>query len=169
MLKAILRYFGKSRHCGFEGSIGIATSKVIVHFSCPVERVWQIVTDLSRTAWRSDLTRVELLDETHFVEHTKSGYATNFTVTACESLRRWSFTMENGNMSGSWEGIFETAEGGDPLHRNRQRQALVDAPLCPRLFEAAAEAVSERFAEGTAEMSRVNLHCLRQRAILPTM
>lgn len=92
------------------------TSKVSVHFSCPVERMWQVVTDLSNTAWRSDLARVEVLDETHFVEHTKSGYATNFTVTACEPLRRWAFTMENGNMSGSWEGIFETAEGGTRLH-----------------------------------------------------
>ena len=79
------------------------TSKVSVHFSCPVERVWQVVTDLSNTAWRSDLKRVEVLDETHFVEHTKSGYATNFT-------------MENGNMSGSWEGIFESAEDGTRLH-----------------------------------------------------
>lgn len=92
------------------------TSKVAVHFSCPVERVWQVVTDLSNTAWRSDLKRVEVLDESHFVEHTKSGYATNFTVTACEPLRRWAFTMENDNMSGSWEGIFEAAEDGTRLH-----------------------------------------------------
>ena len=92
------------------------TSKVTVHFSCPVERVWQVVTDLSNTAWRSDLKRVEVLDEIHFVEHTKSGYATNFTVTACEPLRRWAFTMENDNMSGSWEGCFETAADGARLH-----------------------------------------------------
>lgn len=92
------------------------TSKVAVHFFCPVERVWQTVTDLSNTAWRSDLKRVEVLDETHFVEHTKSGYATNFTVTACEPLHRWAFTMKNGNMSDSWEGIFEAAEGGTRLH-----------------------------------------------------
>ena len=75
-----------------------------------------MVTDLTNTAWRSDLARVEVLDETHFVEYTKSGCATNFTVTACEPLRRWAFTMENGNMSGSWEGIFETAENGTRLH-----------------------------------------------------
>ena len=92
------------------------TSKVTVNFPCPVEQVWQVVTDLSCTTWRSDLARVEVLDETHFVEHTKSGYATNFTVTACEPIRRWAFAMENGNMSGSWEGIFETAEGGTRLH-----------------------------------------------------
>lgn len=94
----------------------MATSKVTVHFPCPVERVWQVVTDLTHTAWRSDLKRVEVLDEAHFVEHTQSGYATNFTVTACEPPRRWAFTMENGNMAGSWEGIFEGLEGGARLH-----------------------------------------------------
>lgn len=94
----------------------MATSKVTVSLPCPVERVWQTVTDLSHTAWRSDLARVEVLDETHFVEHTQSGYATNFTVTACEPLCRWAFTMENGNMSGSWESIFQATEGGTRLH-----------------------------------------------------
>lgn len=92
------------------------TSRVTVQFPCPVEQVWQVVTDLTNTAWRSDLKGVEVLDETHFVEHTKSGYATNFTVTARQPFRRWAFTMENGNMSGSWEGIFEAAEGGTRLH-----------------------------------------------------
>ena len=46
----------------------MATSKVTECFPCPVERVWQVVTDLTNTAWRSDLARVEVLDETHFVE-----------------------------------------------------------------------------------------------------
>lgn len=94
----------------------MATSRVTKYFPCPVERVWQVVTDLTNTAWRSDLARVEVLDETHFVEYTKSGYTTNFTVTACEPLRRWVFIMENGNMSGSWEGVFESAEDGAQLH-----------------------------------------------------
>lgn len=93
----------------------MAISKVTVQFPCPVEQVWQTVTDLAHTAWRSDLAWVEALDETHFVEHTQSGYATNFTVTDCKTLRHWAFTMENGNMSGSWEGIFEAAEGGTRL------------------------------------------------------
>ena len=57
-LKEKPRYSVKSRHCGFEGSIGMATSKVTVHFPCPVERVWQTVTALMNTAWRSDLKRV---------------------------------------------------------------------------------------------------------------
>ena len=94
----------------------MATSKGKVHFPCPVERVWQTVTDLAHTGWRSDLARVEVLDETHFVEYTKSGYATHFTIMACEPPRLWAFTMENGNMTGSWEGVFEAVEGGTRLH-----------------------------------------------------
>ena len=101
---------------GVEGSIGMATSRVTEYFPCPVEQVWRTVTDLSHTAWRSDLARVDILDAIHFVEHTKSGYATHFTVTACEPPLRWAFTMENGNMSGSWEGFFQAAEGGTRLH-----------------------------------------------------
>ena len=93
----------------------MAISKVTVHFPCPVEQVWQTVTDLSHTAWRSDLKRVDILDETHFVEHTKSGYATNFTVMVCEPFHSWAFAMENDNMSGSWEGIFQEVEGGTQL------------------------------------------------------
>lgn len=93
----------------------MVTSKVTVYFPYPVVQVWQTVTDLAHTVWRSDLARVEVLDETHFVEYTKSGYATNFTVTACEPFRRWAFTMENDNMFGSWEGVFEAAEGGTQL------------------------------------------------------
>lgn len=93
----------------------MATSKVTVHFPCTVEQVWQTVTDLAHIAWRSDLAQVEVLDEAHFIEHTKSGYAVSFTVTACEPPRFWAFTMENSNMYGSWEGIFEAEEDGARL------------------------------------------------------
>ena len=93
----------------------MAASQVTVEFSCPVETLWHTVTDLEHTAWRSDIERVEILDAAHFVEHTRSGYATRFTVTACEALRLWAFTMENGNMSGAWEGIFTAEEGGTRL------------------------------------------------------
>lgn len=93
----------------------MATSRATAEFSCPLETLWHAVTDLEHTAWRSDLKRVEILDATHFVEHTKSGYATSFTVTACDPLRQWAFTMDNGNMSGFWEGHFEETAGGSRL------------------------------------------------------
>ena len=93
----------------------MATSRATAEFSCPLETLWRTVTDLEHAAWRSDLKRVEILGEAHFVEHTKSGYATSFTVTACDPLRHWAFTMENGNLSGLWEGHFEATAGGSRL------------------------------------------------------
>ena len=93
----------------------MAVSKVAVYFPCPVEQVWHTVTDLAHTGWRSDLTLTKVLDDTHFTEHTKNGYCTHFTVTACEPLRYWAFTMENSNMSGAWEGFFEAIEDGTRL------------------------------------------------------
>lgn len=84
-------------------------------FPCSIEQLWATVTNLEDTAWRSDLDHVACLSESHFVEHTKTGYATSFTVTTQEPLRRWAFTMENDNMSGHWEGEFKAVEGGSQL------------------------------------------------------
>ncbi len=84
--------------------MAIVNTKAI--FSCDVQRVWDVVTSLENTAWRSDLDKVEIINEKQFVEYTKSGYSTTFTITAEEVLKRWEFDMENGNMKGHWIGTF---------------------------------------------------------------
>lgn len=90
----------------------MAISQMTREFSCPVQQVWNVVTNLEDTSWRSDLARVEVLSETTFVEYTKSGFATTFTVTACEKPTFWAFRMENENMSGYWEGRFASTKAG---------------------------------------------------------
>lgn len=42
-----------------------------------------------RYSWRSDLSDTKVLDEWRFVEYTKGGFATTFTVTALEPCRHW--------------------------------------------------------------------------------
>ena len=59
----------------------MAISQMTREFPCGVEQVWDVVTNLKDTSWRSDLAQVEVLSETTFVEYTKSGFATTFTVT----------------------------------------------------------------------------------------
>lgn len=88
----------------------MATATVNEVFQSNVQKVWETVTDVEHYAWRSDLDRTELLNEKQFVEYTKDGYATTFTITATEPCRRWEFDMENGNMKGHWMGVF-TAKG----------------------------------------------------------
>lgn len=93
----------------------MTTSQMSRVFPCSIEQLWTTVINLEDTAWRSDLDRVEPLSRNHFVEYTKAGYATFFTVTAQEPLHRWAFTMENDNLSGHWEGKFEAVGGGSQL------------------------------------------------------
>ena len=76
-------------------------------------KVWELVLDIENYgAWRSGLSKTEIINEKKFVEYTKIGYRTTFTVTHVESYRRWEFDMQNSNMTGHWTGIF-TAKGDE--------------------------------------------------------
>lgn len=82
-------------------------SKIKAVFSSDIQEVWNVVTcPQNYAAWRSDLSKTEILDDRRFVEYTKDGYATTFTITVTEPLKRREFDMENGNMRGHWTGVF---------------------------------------------------------------
>lgn len=80
-------------------------------FHCEVQKVWDVVTSLTEYGWRSDIDKIEVLSETDFVEYTKDGYATTFTITAAEPWHRWEFDMENDNIKGHWIGLFFQENG----------------------------------------------------------
>lgn len=84
----------------------MAVSNVKAVFQSDISKVWETVTSLENYSWRSDLSKIEVLNEKQFVEYTKEGYATTFTITATEPCKRWEFDMENDNMKGHWIGIF---------------------------------------------------------------
>jgi len=52
------------------------------------------------------LSKTEIINDKQFIEYTKNGYATTFTVTVAEPYKRWEFDMENSNMKGHWIGVF---------------------------------------------------------------
>ena len=84
----------------------MAISNIKATFHCDIQKIWKTITSLEEYAWRSDLGKIEIVDENHFIEYTKDGYATTFTVTAKEPYKRWEFDMENDNMKGHWSGTF---------------------------------------------------------------
>lgn len=85
--------------------MAIANIKVILYND--IEKVWQIVTSLNNYSWRSDLNRIEVLEDgKRFIEYTKDGYSTTFTITAFEPMKRYEFEMDNNNMYGHWVGLF---------------------------------------------------------------
>ncbi|WP_032121162.1 SRPBCC family protein [Clostridium amazonitimonense] len=72
-----------------------------------IQTVWDIVTSLEDYTWRSDLSKIEVLEDgKKFIEYTKSGYSTTFTITKFEPLSRYEFDMDNENMHGNWIGVF---------------------------------------------------------------
>lgn len=86
-------------------------STVNATFPCDVKKVWKTVTSLTEYAWRSDLSKIEILSENQFIEYTKEGYPTTFTVTVTEQYKCWEFDMENDNIKGHWSGVFTAKDG----------------------------------------------------------
>lgn len=84
----------------------MAVSNIKAVFQCDIQRVWEVVTSLEHYTWRSDLGKIEIINEKQFIEYTKDGYATTFTITAKEPYKRWEFDMENDHIKGHWVGIF---------------------------------------------------------------
>lgn len=85
----------------------MTTANIKVTLNGDVETVWNTVTSLTEWGWRSDVSRIEVLEKgCKFVEYTEEGYATNFTITAFEPLQRYEFDMENSSMKGHWVGLF---------------------------------------------------------------
>ena len=89
----------------------MAISNVKVLLRSDIKKVWDIVTSLEEYQWRSDLSKIEVLNEKQFIEYTRDGFATTFTITACEQYKRWEFDMENDNIKGHWIGVFTDKNG----------------------------------------------------------
>ena len=91
----------------------MAISNINAIINDDIHKVWDIVLAVDKySVWRSDLSKTEIINEKQFIEYTKDGYATTFSITAVELYKRWEFDMENSNMTGHWIGIF-TAKGNE--------------------------------------------------------
>ena len=89
----------------------MAISKIKDVFQNDIKDVWNVVTSLDNYQWRSNLSRIEVISDKQFIEYTKGGYATTFTITVSEAFERWEFDMENSNMKGHWTGVFSFQNG----------------------------------------------------------
>lgn len=88
-------------------------SNIKKQFSCDKNKLWDIITDNSNYKWRTDLLKIEIKDETHFIEYTTNNFPTYFTITAKEKLKEYKFDLENTNLKGKWIGIFKELPNGN--------------------------------------------------------
>lgn len=76
------------------------TATATAVFQSDLQTVWETVTALETCVWRSDISRIQVLDGKRFTEYTKGGYPTQFTITVSQPPTRWECDMENGNLKG---------------------------------------------------------------------
>lgn len=90
----------------------MAVANIKAQYNCDIKKLWEIVTACDDYSWRSDISRIDVTEAgKKFVEYTKDGYATYFTITVFEPYKLYEFDMENDNMKGHWTGKF-TGENG---------------------------------------------------------
>ncbi len=91
----------------------MTTSNIKAIIQSDIHTVWEIMLEIDHySTWRSDVSKTEAVNEKQFIEYTKEGYPTTFTITVVEPYKRWEFDMENSNMEGHWIGIF-TSRGAE--------------------------------------------------------
>lgn len=88
-------------------------SNIKKQFSCDKNKLWDIITDNSNYKWRTDLLKIEITDETHFIEYTTNKFPTYLTITAKEKLKEYKFDLENTNLKGKWISIFKELPNGN--------------------------------------------------------
>ncbi len=81
-------------------------SNIKREFKCNKNKLWDIITDNNDYSWRSDLSKINIVDDTHFIEYTKNNFPTYFTITLKEKLKEYRFDIENANIKGKSICIF---------------------------------------------------------------
>lgn len=90
-------------------------SNITKEFNCDIKKLWNIITDNTNYTWRSDLSKIEIIDDKHFIEYSKSNYPTYFTITSKVDLKEYKFDVESTNIKGKWTGIFKKLENGNTV------------------------------------------------------
>ena len=92
-------------------------SNIKKEFDCDKNKLWDIITDNANFTWRSDLSKIVIVDEKHFIEYTKNNFPTYFTITSKIKLKEYKFDLENNNLKEFVEkfGVTDTTEIPDTI------------------------------------------------------
>ena len=78
-----------------------------------INTVWNAIRNIEAyPQWRSNISRVEILDDARFVEYGKNAFPTTFIITKEEKPFLWEFDIDNSNIQGHWIGILHETENG---------------------------------------------------------
>ena len=105
------------------------TANIKITLQCDIEKVWNTVAALDDVSWRSDISKIEKLSDTEFVEYGKEGgYATKLTITISEPYERLEFDIENDNIKGHWIGLFSKKDGETTIDFTENVETKISVP-----------------------------------------
>lgn len=91
-------------------------AEITAYFRSDVKSVWSVVTNNADYKWRSDIERIEIINDKEFNEYLANGNITKFTITEKQEYSEYGFNMENKMFNGIWKGYFyKTGTGGTKI------------------------------------------------------
>ena len=75
-------------------------------FKSDIVKVFDKVTSNESFIWRTDIQHIEVINKNTFIEISKDGYRTEFTITSKRINEYYAFTIKNKNLKGCWSGSF---------------------------------------------------------------
>lgn len=86
--------------------------ELVTDFDADIKTVWDVMTNNEDYFWRSDLSRIEILNDLQFKEYNKKDFVTKMTITTKKECVLYEFDMDNKNMKGHWIGQFSSLSNG---------------------------------------------------------
>lgn len=83
-----------------------------VDFKSDVEKVFNAVSNIEDCSWRSDLSRVEKVDDNKFIEYDRKNRATKILITDCRQNIQFEYDVQTNNYLGHWSGQFAPLPDG---------------------------------------------------------
>ena len=66
----------------------MTSSKIKMTIDAPLTCVWEVVTSLENYTWRSDISKLEVINDKQFVEISQEGISTYFTITVTKPYQQ---------------------------------------------------------------------------------
>lgn len=83
-----------------------------IDFKSDVETVFKTITTLLDCSWRSDLLKVEQIDDNKFIEYNRKHKKTKIYVTDFRKNIQFDYNVENNSYKGHWSGQFAPLDDG---------------------------------------------------------
>ena len=83
-----------------------------VYFKSDVEKVFNVITNMKDCYWRSDLSKVECIDDGKYIEYNRKNHPTKIIVTEYLKNIQFEYDIQNEYYKGHWCGQFAPLKDG---------------------------------------------------------